>query len=932
MTSHPPQKAEPQSPALPPPFRLRLLGGLELVRTDGKEPGPAARQRRLLALLAILGAAGPQGISRDKVLLLLWPDRDSDKARHALTQSLYHARRTLGVDDPFIVGGDLRLNPERISCDLTDLELALREKRWHDAAGLYAGPFLADFAVTGLGEFERWQSAHRDRLERHMAQAYGALAAEAHASGDLARVVAWRASALALDPLGTESAELLIRAMVAAGDRVGALREALAHEARVRTELEVEPDAAFRRMVEDLREGRIEVRDRVMEPLVTTAAVSAPLVQLRRQRRVLAVGAFAALVVLMAVGLLWTFRSTGPELGQRILVAPFRVTGAGQELAFLREGMVELLSTRLGDQGAPQAVDAGAVINVWRGAGILDGNAERERLLRVARKLGAQSIVHGAVVGSRQHLVVSATLIAATGEKRERVIRVAGPGDSLTALVDELASQLLITEADEDERFASRTTPSVNALLAYLDAQALYRRGDYSRAVPLYERALAFDSTFALAALQLALAADRLNALEQHDRALAIAWRYRAELSDRDRSHLEAFAGPRYPQPSSEAEQLAAWERAAALAPDRADTWVELGERFLRSGRLLSVQAHEQRATRALARALELNPDDRVAQRYVALLAARRQESPRLGALLAVSPSSDDDALRIAALVSQYDAAAIENGERAVRLWHGRARQPGKRLDALLAMHSQALNQGRPVLALDVTEQIEEQSPGSQAHLRLRVLDALYGDGDSSAARAAALELAESVRRPPSGGWGRALQLANLCVLAQWQLERGALDAAKAAVARLRASGMPAVPVIVGANPHTCAELLDAALVVRVSAEAGRRSLLRLDSLMLAGPSAGDASAYAHIWIARMWRAVGDDQRAAEAIRRRPYLAGWPRYLATTRREEGRLAAALGDRARAARSFREYLAWRTVPEPTLRPTVQSVRAAESALH
>ena len=64
----------------------------------------------------------------------------------------------------------------------------------------------------------------------------------------------------------------------------------------------------------------------------------------------------------------------------------------------------------------------------------------------------------------------------------------------------------------------------------------------------------------------------------------ALAWANRADLNARDAAHLIAFAGPRYPEPSLESEQVAAWERALASAPDRADVWYELGERLFRAG------------------------------------------------------------------------------------------------------------------------------------------------------------------------------------------------------------------------------------------------------------------------------------------------------------------------------------------------------------
>jgi len=53
---------------------------------------------RQLGLLAAVAAAGDSGVSRDRLLLLLWPESTETKARHALAQLLYRLRRDLGTD------------------------------------------------------------------------------------------------------------------------------------------------------------------------------------------------------------------------------------------------------------------------------------------------------------------------------------------------------------------------------------------------------------------------------------------------------------------------------------------------------------------------------------------------------------------------------------------------------------------------------------------------------------------------------------------------------------------------------------------------------------------------------------------------------------------------------------------------------------------
>ena len=254
----------------------------------------------------------------------------------------------------------------------------------------------------------------------------------------------------------------------------------------------------------------------------------------------------------------------------------------------------------------------------------------------------------------------------------------------------------------------------------------------------------------------------------------------------------------------------------------------------------------------------------------------------------------------------------------------------------LLAEHALALLQGRPVLALDVTERLQDAQPGSRAHLRLRILDALHAEGDREAAEAAALELATRAAGPPATPRERATWLADACVLAQWRVapwgpaargpSRGDLALARRELAALRTDAVPAVPVPVGASPQACAELVEAMLAVTTGARDARARVDRLDALMLTGPALGDASAWATLAVARLYEQLGDPRRALHAVRQRPYLKGWPRYQATALREQARLAAALGDTVGAAAAWRPYLALRTAPEPPLRDAVTAERA------
>ncbi|MGH7719309.1 MAG: hypothetical protein ACREON_10755, partial [Gemmatimonadaceae bacterium] len=810
-------------------------------------------------------------------------------------------------------------------------------------------------------------------------------------------------------PVDSQAARRLIAALAAAGDRAGALQQARVHEVLLREQLDLSPDPAIVALVARLRDG--DGQAAVLVPERATAAADPPapaaLAVPNESPSSLSEGAHdghssgrdagrggrgrseragarwwtfsrsaapAGFVVLVGALALTVGRSRRgepasevPVVPHTIMVAPFRVSGADGSLRYLREGMMDLLATRLADDNAARAADPGSVMSAWREAGLLPGaEATREDALGVARALGAEELVAGSVVGTPRRIVMTAALLGTLGGEVRAQATVEGPADSLTTLVDRLASRLLAIEAGEGERLTAHTTPSLSALRSYLDGQAAYRRGSYEEAVRGYERALRRDSTFALAALGLALAADRLNGAEPHERGLALAWASRDKLTERDRAHVVAFAGPRYPAPSSAAEHLAAWEQAVALAPDRADVWHELGERYYYDGAVLGAASAESRAAAAFRRAYELDPSFTPALRLLLHLAARMGDTATLR-LLAVPavlqdttdaaaaflrwrvavarddenglrwirarmPSMSAASLRAIAMTSQFDGVELEDAERALRLRRARLTRGGDQLDLLLAEHSLALNEGRPTLALEITERLAEAHPGSRAHLRLRVLDALYSDGIESAAAEAAVELARTADAAPAEApVERALQLADVCVLAQWRLARGDRDGVSRAIEALRATEgvgeAPRMSVPVGAAPIACAELLDAWLAVATRRRRAKDRVEQLDSLMLSGAAAGDASRYAHLVTARLYERLGERRSALAAIRRRPYMKGWPRYRSTEWLDEGKLALAAKDWAGAERAYVQYLVLRFSPEAELVPAVEQVRAA-----
>jgi DNA-binding SARP family transcriptional activator len=238
--------------------RLRLLGGLRLETEEAAVTGPAT-QRKRLALLALLGSAAGW-LSRERLAAFLWPESDSERARHQLASAIYELRRVLGEDVILTMRDELRLNLEVVSCDVSEFERALGNGQREHAISLYAGPFLDGFFLAETPEFEHWVAAERARLAQEYAQALEELALEKAALNDRLGAVLWWRKLAAHDLLNSRVALGLMRALDAAGDRAGALQHARTHTILLQQELGLEPDPEITALVERLHTTPAEPR------------------------------------------------------------------------------------------------------------------------------------------------------------------------------------------------------------------------------------------------------------------------------------------------------------------------------------------------------------------------------------------------------------------------------------------------------------------------------------------------------------------------------------------------------------------------------------------------------------------------------------------------------------------------------------------------
>src|SRR5690606_7840381 len=172
---------------------------------------------------------------------------------------------------------------------------------------------------------------------------------------------------------------------------------------------------------------------------------------------------------------------------------------------------MDLLANGLDGIGGFRTIDPRTVMARWRTTVGEELAPDLATALGVAGSTGARYALSGSVVAFREGVRLAANIYDILTGTEVAQARVEGPASDLFRLSDELVLQtmrdLLSTQS---QRLVGRTTAaqlttrSVPALRAFLEAEALFRKGRFEDAIAHYERAVAADSTFAIAIVRLA--------------------------------------------------------------------------------------------------------------------------------------------------------------------------------------------------------------------------------------------------------------------------------------------------------------------------------------------------------------------------------------------------------------------------------------------
>ena len=643
-----------------------------------------------------------------------------------------------------------------------------------------------------------------------------------------------------------------------------------------------------------------------------------------------------------------------------VVVMPARVTVPDASLAYIGEGILDLVGPKLSGDVGPRAVDARTTLHAVAetGAGTaLPATAARD----VARRLGAGRLLLTDVVGRAEALTITATLLSTADGRELTRTQVQGPESSLDSLAAVLVARVLAAEVGESDHRVPALTSSLPAIQSYLRGRALYRAGRHGQAVVEFHQALELDSTFALAALGFIEAASWTPVLNAFDsEAYRLAWTHRERLSRRDRDYLEVLLGPDYPQTHygntgyrTAVQELEAVRAALRTAPDRPELHYRLGDVFLHHGMAMGRTDALEVGEAALSRAFELDPLSQSVNHLVSLK-ARQGDTAGVRRLVddymaRLHPEDRDGeaALELRWLLHQAlgdpppenpdslgtrrdDLPIISNlvydvfvsgqdprfADRAARRFH---EGPGAAEGGIfLPVWTLAQSMGRPTEAA----RLRDEFAAGRHRLRNRyaIQEALYGDLDP-AEGAAARDALEGFL-DEDGVTGSA-ELWDACLVALWDT----LEERPGAGERLRRWWNASPESAQQAGTEQCLTIQHALAAALAGDPAAPRLLARADTAASqAVRTHGIVFNVLNLTLSRAHEATGDYDAALAAARRAEKPFDWPWLIAEKLRTEGRLAALAGDRQGAIEAYRRYLSLRPNPEPEVRERDDRIRA------
>lgn len=234
---------------------LRVLGTLAIESDHGTEAETLTAQPKAMALLAYLVVARPRGFhQRDRLVGLLWPELDQERARTSLRKTLHRLRQALGEDVILSRGAEsLAVSFDMLRCDAIAFDEAVAAGALRDVLDLYGGDLLPGFFVPGGGDFEDWLEQERARYREQAVNAAWKLVERLAADKELTNASQLARLVARLAPTDERMLRRVLTMLTRLGDRAGAIAVYRKFADRLWKEYETKPSLETQALVEAIQ-------------------------------------------------------------------------------------------------------------------------------------------------------------------------------------------------------------------------------------------------------------------------------------------------------------------------------------------------------------------------------------------------------------------------------------------------------------------------------------------------------------------------------------------------------------------------------------------------------------------------------------------------------------------------------------------------------
>ena len=258
---------------------LSLFGDVSLVRgLQSGLDGVLILPRKTQMLLAYVASDRGNGVSREKLAHLIWPDRGEEQARHSLRQCLFTLCKAIGDGHEAYVLADrhtVAMNGDLMITDTAQFEALLAEDTpdaLRAAARLYGGEFLSglNFEHEAL---ETWCVGERTRFRELCYEALAKLVSHCADTAQLEEAIEMCRRLVDLDPLREDAHRTLMRLFDRAGRRADGLRQYAICRDILRADLSIDPEAATTKLYHEIKAHKEAVPGETILEETASAAI-----------------------------------------------------------------------------------------------------------------------------------------------------------------------------------------------------------------------------------------------------------------------------------------------------------------------------------------------------------------------------------------------------------------------------------------------------------------------------------------------------------------------------------------------------------------------------------------------------------------------------------------------------------------------------------